>query len=790
MTFTVQQKSQLAKLMATENLSIQHQKIRTAKFDPKNRVLYLPIWQNMSGVMYDLLGGHEVGHALYTPAEGWHDAASDKTKGKNYKSFLNVVEDARIEKKVQRKYPGLKTSFRDAYAELNKQDFFGLKTRDINTMAFIERLNIYTKSQYTAKISFSPEELNFVNRIQSLESWDDVINFTDEIYAYSKQEQFDMQLYDFEDISNLDDGYDGDGDADLDEYGESEENENETSEGEPNSQTDEKSEEKSDKESNQKGNETDDGENEGESDSDDSDKSVNRDKESAPSTVDQFDPKCQTDENFRNNESMLLDEKCREYLYVTLPKANYSNIITPAKRVQELLSEYYNQRIEDGGLSEEKVKEYVNEFKSKNERYISLLAKEFEMRKAAKSFSKTKISDTGDIDVNKLSSYKFDDNIFRKVMIVPKGKSHGLILLLDRSGSMSENMAGSIEQILILSMFCRKVNIPFIVYGFGDCSTSNWIDSGLSSEDYHKKSKESFNVKLNDLYLRDVFLREYINSKMSNAEYSKALRNMILLKKSYEVRNGRYYANYIGQPESENLSNTPMNQAIVALAGVMKAFRKQNNLDMSSLVIVHDGDADNCSAYKTMDTRRNYLNNVEEEVEVCRGFNLRSTNVIITDRQHKYQRQLVDKPESTHSDILSNGILDWFRATTESKIFGFFLLSNNRGGSVKNAINNRYVFPDGSDLNQLQRTDFAKKHMEQVRLVKEFRSEKFLISHRPGYDAFYLVAGGSDLVTETEEIEVEGKVTTNKLKNAFMKFNKKKAINRVLVSKFIQGIAA
>jgi hypothetical protein len=457
--------------------------------------------------------------------------------------------------------------------------------------------------------------------------------------------------------------------------------------------------------------------------------------------------------------------------------------------VQELLSEYYSQRIIDGGLTEDKVKEYVNEFKSKNERYISLLAKEFEMRKAAKSYSKTKISDTGDIDVNKLSSYKFDDNIFRKVMIVPKGKSHGLILLLDRSGSMSENMAGSIEQILILSMFCRKVNIPFIVYGFGDCTNSNMIDSGLSSDDYHKKSKESFNVKLNDLYLREVFLREYLNSKMSNAEYSKALRNMILLKKSYEIRNNRYYANYIGQPESENLSNTPMIQAIVALAGVMKAFRKQNNLDMSSLVIVHDGDADNCSAYKTMDTRRNYITNVEEEVEVGRGFNFRSTNVILTDRQHKYQRQLVDKPDATHSDVLTNAVLDWFRVTTESKIFGFFLLSGYRS-SVKNAIHNRYVFPDGTDLNQMQRTNFSQKVIEQTRLVKEFKSEKFLISHRPGYDAFYLVSGGSDLVTETEEIEVEGKVTTNKLKNAFMKFNKKKAINRVLVSKFIQGIAA
>jgi hypothetical protein len=90
----------------------------------------------------------------------------------------------------------------------------------------------------------------------------------------------------------------------------------------------------------------------------------------------------------------------------------------------------------------------------------------------------------------------------------------------------------------------------------------------------------------------------------------------------------------------------------------------------------------------------------------------------------------------------------------------------------------------------MQRTNFSQKVIEQTRLVKEFKSEKFLISHRPGYDAFYLVSGGSDLVTETEEIEVEGKFTTNKLKNAFMKFNKKKAINRVLVSKFIQGIAA
>jgi hypothetical protein len=127
MSFTAEQKSQLAKLLATENLTVQHQKISTAKFDPQNRVLYLPIWQNMTGIIYDLLVGHEVGHALYTPAEGWHDAVTDEDKNRNYKNFLNVVEDARIEKKVKRRYPGLNSAFRMAYHELNLRDFFGIK---------------------------------------------------------------------------------------------------------------------------------------------------------------------------------------------------------------------------------------------------------------------------------------------------------------------------------------------------------------------------------------------------------------------------------------------------------------------------------------------------------------------------------------------------------------------------------------------------------------------------------------------------------------------------------------
>ena len=782
MTFTVESKSQLAKLMATENLTIQHQKIQTAKFDPTNRVLYLPVWQNMTGVMYDLLTGHEVGHARWTPAEGWHNVASDKTKGKYYKNFLNVVEDARIEKKIQRKYPGLRLSFRDAYAELNKRDFFGIGNRDINKLAFIERLNLYTKSQYTSKIDFSPEESKFIERIQKLESWDDVIALTDEIYAYSKDEQFDKSMEEFQkykqdlfDNYNLEDDYDLDGDDyDSEDYDDGDEQEN----GNQNNQDDYDSKNEG---SSSKGdlNEGDDSEESEES----SNTEFNRYKESAPSK-DTFEPKCETDESFRNNESMLLDESCKEYVYVNVPTPNYKQIITPAKRVQGLLSEFYQDRVKEMYLTEAAIKEAVSDFKTKNDRYISLLAKEFEMRKAAKSYSKSKISDTGDIDINKLSTYKFDDNIFRKMMIVPKGKSHGLILLLDRSGSMHENMAGSIEQILVLSMFCRKVNIPFIVYGFGDCTTSKHIDMNTSNTG--ERLLPCFSSNLGELAFRELYLREYLNSKMSNAEFSKSIRNMILLKKSYEDRGWSRF----GRPDCENLSNTPMIQAVYAVGGIMKEFRKQNNLDLSSLVIVHDGDADNCSSYIVEQESKNYRTGEPEKRLVWNGMNFRSTNFVLVDNKTKFQKLIKVDEHKSYGELLSDAMFEWFRHTTDSKVFGFFLVPTYRRGSLKNCVFNRFVTSDNKTMEQLRKENYCQSENVLSEAVKELRTEKFLLSHDKKYNSFYLVVGGSELQTENEEIEIDGKVTSSKLKNAFMKFNKKKAVNRVLVSKFIQGIAA
>ena len=63
-------KSMVAKLLARENITIQRGNYETASFNLKTRILELPLWENISNEVLDLFIGHEISHALNTPADG------------------------------------------------------------------------------------------------------------------------------------------------------------------------------------------------------------------------------------------------------------------------------------------------------------------------------------------------------------------------------------------------------------------------------------------------------------------------------------------------------------------------------------------------------------------------------------------------------------------------------------------------------------------------------------------------------------------------------------------------
>jgi hypothetical protein len=181
----------LARLLAKENISVQYGNYQTAFFDVEKRVLGLPLWKDRGKDVHTLLVGHEVGHALYTPADGWHSSTTEIPGIP--RSYINVVEDVRIEKLVQRTYPGLVSSFKRGYAVLNDEDFFKIAGRSLSSYSVVDRINIKAKLRDLVEVEFTELETPIVEQVMAVETWDDVIEACKALYDFMKEQQQDEQ---------------------------------------------------------------------------------------------------------------------------------------------------------------------------------------------------------------------------------------------------------------------------------------------------------------------------------------------------------------------------------------------------------------------------------------------------------------------------------------------------------------------------------------------------------------------------------------------------------------------
>lgn len=279
-------KETLAKLMATENVDIVHGDYRTAAFDIENRILYLPDYVDLGEDVYDLLISHEVSHALNTPIEGYH-SATDEEQDEKFKGFLNIVEDARIEKMIQRKFPGLKKSYITGYKKLFDEDMFGIKKysqEELDNMLLIDRLNVRAKlGKLASNVNIKNEERHFEEKMGKLKTWDDVVKLAKELFEYCKDELDKKQESD-DTIKSQ--GKSKDGSEDESGSSQKSEQESEDSQGEGNDSDggEDDSSKKSDKEQNQKSSST---------------NKAGEESQNLPESI--------TDKNFRDNEGKLVN---------------------------------------------------------------------------------------------------------------------------------------------------------------------------------------------------------------------------------------------------------------------------------------------------------------------------------------------------------------------------------------------------------------------------------------------------------------------------------------------------
>jgi len=706
-------KSLLPKLLAKENVTIQHGNFKTAWFDIKNRVLGLPLWEEMDKDVYDLFVGHEVGHALETPFEGWHDSP-EKLKGCP-RSYINVVEDARIERKIQTRYPGLVGAFNRGYDQLLKKEFFGdLTDIDWDQVKLIDKINLKTKLGTKLEVPFNIEENEFLTRSLETKTFDEVLILVRDILAWTNENQEELMQK-----------------PEPQEVPETQEAQNPNEDPTDNMGHDDMP---SDEEKDEEGNTEDSPSAEGNTE--------DSPKEEEEITVAPVEPvhseltdESVTDTIFREMEKTLTmgDDEKQPAFIGDVNKSAIETVVINYKRLKaERLKHsenYPSHYAELEPFKEDEFKQYVKGVK-KN---IQVAVKEFEMRKAAYQNTRATTAKTGTIDVNKLWSYKTNEDIFLQSTKLANAKNHGMMLLIDMSGSMSSSMGQVMEQVMHLVMFCKATNIPFDVYGF--TSTNPDIDYAF----------QKANPGVCDL--DNLSMPHICSSTFSKADFNDSLEHIY---KRLTVRGWNHdLCRY------EEWGSTPLNQALMVSTHLVKKFKAKHGIEKMNFITFTDGDANRISTYSDWSNdnlfrpdRNSTVLNVDGAMITAKVGSRSVTSALLTNMQKKYGVNTI----------------------------GFFMADSSSDWRQR-----LWIMAD--ELNV-----YSEEYKNNAN--KEYRSNKCVHEQNVlGYKEYYLVKGGSNLSASEDDFEVKEDASNANIRTAFKKFAKSKKQNKVLLTKFGKAVA-
>ena len=686
MTVNYEIKSQLAKLLATEDLVVENRNVATAQFNVETRVLTLPMWKRASENVYDMLVGHEVGHALYTPNE---DPPSHIPH-----QFINVVEDARIEKLMKRRYPGLSKSFYKGYKELAEDDFFCLEDELIDDMNLADRLNLYYKIGNFEHIPFTKDEQDIVSMVADIETWGDTILAAEMLYKKCKQQQKQEQEQQ-QPTSNS-------------QGGDSTESISSSTTGGNSDETNEVSEDEI------------------------------SDTDSYGGTDNEDELEVMTDQMFEEGAEELNGnmECATDPRYVEVPKIDVDKLIAFNSKIHSLLEECWESYSDSPEYFEWADSEYAK-FKRSAQKEVNYLVKEFECKKSADAYSRSSVARTGVLDCTKLHTYKYNEDLFKKVAIVPDGKNHGLIFILDWSGSMGDCILDTIKQLYNLVWFCNKVNIPFDVYAFtnsySDQDRYNYVND-WNELPYQEVRNDVFCIT------PDFTLMQILTSGGKKKDIDRQLLNIWRT-----VFGMKHFVNY-NIPRSMSLSGTPLNESILCLHELIPAFKKNNGVQKVHTVILTDGEAN------TLPVFCSYERNGEEKI----GTSHLRYNDFVRNRQtgHTYK---VERSFSGFTSILLRNLRCVF---PDVSFIGIRLCS-------------------GRDMRSFIREhEFLSSEIE-----KKIKKDKSYAIKSSGYHSYFAMLT-SGLSSDTE-LDVQEGASKAQIKSAFVKNLKAKALNKKVLSQFM-----
>jgi len=733
-------KSTLAKLLAEEDIFVVHKKMDTAYFNPKSRELGLPIWKDeeMTKDIYDLMVCHEIAHALWTPLDMLEKAQIRKIDH----SFVNIVEDARIERMVQDKYPGSVAVFSRGYCDLTAKDFFGIGDKDVSKLNLIDRINLFFKKQ---KAEFSDDEKVWVKRVAETKTPDDVLNLSEELYAWMAEnapekkeeksgEENEKSPADPNDESSEETGENG---VPADETGETGETLDKW--GVPNDESSEENGEDAPTDDAADDDATDDTDNakaeEGES----------SEVGGTDSTSHGSEPKAETDTDANNAIQKLVDQNAAERTYARIPALNEDLIMPFGEILEKALPKYAG---DNSWVA--KMKAEVATMKNESKKTVGYMVKEFEMKKAADQYARAAVSKSGSLDMGRLHTYKYNEDIFKKVTTLPGATNHGMVMVVDWSGSMRNNLSGTLSQLFNLIWFCRRTQIPFEVFAFSD---NGYL---FTEEERHDDLKH---FKAGDIILKRFKLLNFFSSKMSAKEEMEMMEILWMTVGDFMSHHNDDTVNY---PRFLSLGGTPLNDAIIAMMEIVPKFKRETGVQKVNTIFLTDGDSNRLSGVYDYGLDKDTGEHFERFVSL-RG------NIIVSDPK------TLKNYEIDYNDM-TDGLLRILKNRVDDmNLIGFFIAGSGRSGRV-----------DKRTLHYLQKNVNMGAIMEQIKFINK---NKFLAITSKGYDEMYVLPGNS-LAVENKGLsdDLVG-ASKAKLKSAFGKAMSSKIESRQLLNKFVKLVA-
>ena len=707
MTVRHEIKSQLAKLLATEDLVVEHRQIETAQFNVHTRVLTLPKWERASSDVYDMLVGHEVGHALYTPDENWLETHKIPPQ------FVNIVEDVRIEKMMKRRYAGISKTFYRGYQELAEEDFFQIGDEDISTYNLADKVNLYYKIGNFVDVPFDDDEKELVSLIGETETFVDVLSAAWKLYRFCKEKQKEETKIQMDNLESQQTG----GNQPASDFSDQPEGENDNDQEQP-----------------------------GETDSFGGTAEDDRQPTTSGGETNE-EPEVKTAEALEEALKDLIDKNSEETVYLEIPKLNLDKVIIPNLEIHQRCEEAWSSSLEK--YEDEKDRDIFDlvdqkylEFKKSAQREVNYLVKEFECKKAADSYARATTARTGVLDCSKLHTYKYNEDLFKKVTTLAEGKNHGLVFVLDWSGSMSQVMMDTIKQLYNLIWFCKKVGIPFEVYAF----TSDYPRFDL------KEGRDwAYERKHGKLHVPDYFsMMNILSSKVNSKTLEVQMKS--IFRTAYAFNHYVFYFT----PYGMGLSGTPLNEALISLHQILPKFKQENKLQKVQCVILTDGEA--CMTKYDRELNRHW------EDEPFLGTASIRNNAFLRDRKigHTYS---LDCEWYEMTDILIRNLRDHFK---DINFIGIRVLESRDSGSFIR----RYCGYYGETLDKT---------------MNSWKKNKSFTITTSGYHKYFGLSANA--LAQDAEFEVAESATKTQIKSAFVKSLKSKKMNKKILGEFVELIA-